>query len=453
MTTKLSDQIQKLKTYFREDIWLVVPKNLSKSGRFYLNAQKVVYIVFKGFVSDRCSLHASAMTFITLLSVIPVLALSMAVADLLGFGSAFIQEILKEYSEGVPSQVQAYLERLLELVQKTEFLALGVIGVFFLLWIYFRAMAKLEFVLDHIWGVATKRTLIKKISLYIGLMFLVTIMFVLATSINAAVKSDDLLAYIGQSVNATAYRIMMQNISIIGIVAALTCFYTFMPNTKVNFWPAAGSAFIAGITWLAWQKLCITFQIGISNSNAIYGAFASIPITLYWIYVNWIIVLFGAELSFAWQNFSTFSMEIDSKDVSPALRRRLCFRIVYDVCRRYRQGAYWNSREFHETSRIPIRLLNNILQMLKNRGIIIQLEENDSWVPAREAKQISMKDIEFAARGAVDGRFEHIGKMPAEVARILKDHETTYFGDLEKRNFADLLDKDSNLNETELETI
>jgi membrane protein len=212
-------------------------------------------------------------------------------------------------------------------------------------------------------------------------------------------------------------------------------------------------ATIAGLTWLVWQKICITFQVGISNNNVIYGAFASIPITLYWIYINWVIVLFGAELTFAWQNFRTFSMEIDADDVSPALRRRLCFRIVYDVCRLYRQSKYWNSRQFHEDSRIPIRLLNNILQMLKDRGIIVQLEDDCSWVPGRETKQITMKDIEFAARGAVDGRFEHIGKMPAAVAKILEDHEISYFGDLEGKNFADLLDSDTNLDETELKTI
>ena len=452
MIDEIRKKWSKLTTYLKEDLWLLDTRPLPKARKFLVNLIKIFYIVLKGFVHDRCSLHASALTFITLLSVIPIIALSMAVANLLGFGNDLICRIIYKFSENVPAQIQDYLERLTHLVLHTDFLALGIIGVFFLLWIYFRAMGKLESVLNHIWGITDKRSIVRKIPLYVGLMFLVTIVFVLATSINSAAKSSDLLNYLGSGLNVKMYGMIMQNVSIFGIMAALSCFYTFMPNTKVNGWAALGGSIVAGVTWLAWQRICINFQIGISNTNAIYGAFASIPITLYWIYVNWLIVLFGAELTFAWQNYRTFSMEMDADDVSQALRRRLCFRIVYDICRTYRQGTYWSERTFYEDSHVPIRLLNSVLATLESDKIIVRLDD-DHWVPARETKRITMKDVECAARGVIIGRFEHVGKMPIELAEILKAHEINYFSDLKKRNFAELLDNDENLDDTELKTI
>ena len=133
---------EELKKFLAEDMWLLDTQALSKARVRLLNIVKFGYIVGKGYSHDKCSLHASALAFITLLSIIPVLALSMSVADILGFGERFT-DFISKYQEGVPPQVQIYIERIIGWVQGTDFLALGIIGIVFLLWIYIKANSSL----------------------------------------------------------------------------------------------------------------------------------------------------------------------------------------------------------------------------------------------------------------------------------------------------------------------
>jgi len=177
-----------------------------------------------------------------------------------------------------------------------------------------------------------------------------------------------------------------------------TFLYIFMPNTKVRFTSALLAGIIAGTIFEFAQWVYITFQIGVAKNNAIYGSFAALPLFLIWLQLSWLIVLYGAELSFALQNVDTYEFESDALQASRRLKTLLSLQVTQRIVQNFARGeAPLTARQLSHELEIPVRLVNEILFELTQSNILSVTDaEKDGergFQPARDIHTLTMQHV------------------------------------------------------------
>ena len=190
---------------------------------------------------------------------------------------------------------------------------------------------------------------------------------------------------------------------------AFTYLYKFLPNTKVKFIPA----FLAGIaTTLLWQLLqwaYVKFQIGVSDFNAVYGTFAAVPLFMGWLYISWLIILFGAELSFAIQNHHTFEDESRSEEYSFKTQLSLALYLTRDLAAAFMKGEKWTAPDILKRLKIPTRFGNKVLDILCKGGIMKRVDDKEGeYLPAKDLHGMTLKEILTSVFGEEDKLVDQI---------------------------------------------
>lgn len=264
---------------------------------------KILVFSIKRFRYDRCSLRASALTFYSALSIVPVLAMAFGIAKGFGLDQRLREEILgrMQSQEAVIRQAIDFADNLL---QNTSGGLIAGIGVVFLFWTMIQVLGNIESAFNDIWGVRRGRSFGRKFSDYLSLMFLFPLMLILTGSLNVFLISQaealSQRAYLGYLSPVLLALLTVFPFAV--ILFLLTFLYIYMPNTKVRISAGLLGGVIAGILYQVVQWTYIHFQIGAGSYGAIYGSFAALPLFLIWLQASWFVVLFGAEISYAAQN-------------------------------------------------------------------------------------------------------------------------------------------------------
>jgi len=211
----------------------------------------------------------------------------------------------------------------------------------------------------------------------------------------------------------------------------LTFVYVFLPNTSVNWKAAVLAGIVTGTAYQVVQWIYINFQIGVSQYNTIYGSFAALPLFLVWIQVSWLIVLFGAEISFAYQNVDTYEFEPDCLLASRSFKRLLALRIVNLLAKSFCLAEKpWNAANISHTLEIPIRLARQLLFELTESGILSETVKNNdrdvSYQPAQCTQNLTVQYVIEALdrRGSDDIPVEQSGELE-RIAQCLEDFCST----------------------------
>ncbi len=458
-TTRFTTFIGDAKTFIREELWDSDLATLPRVKRFIFSLCRITTIVVKGFVADNCSLQASALTYMSLMSMVPILALMLSVSKGMGAQKELMQVIGLSKSpetglfivvEGsrlseLPGQAAKIAERLFTAVDNTNFGALGAIGLLLLLWTVLKAMGRVEKSFNLIWGIKQSRTFFRKFSDYISILIVVPILILGATSVNAMLSSDKLLASL-QDFWGPLYWVYQHTIRLSGIVSILLAFsflYIFMPNTKVRAFPALLAGLVSGSVWYLTQMLYIELQVGVTRNNAIYGTFAAIPFFLMWLYVSWLIVLFGAEVGFATQHYRTFFQENSASRASLAVRETLAMIVTYETCKSFYEGENgWSASAFGEKNSIPARLLSDIILVLSEQRVLAPMSGEESrYLPAKDIGHLSPADVENAFRGSNNASLNAMANFErAPICRIFQEKYEQFTQQLANVTFRDIID-------------
>jgi membrane protein len=359
--------------FLKTGVWRIRKNEVGPITWFGTRVMRIALLTLRGFVENRCQMRASSLTFYSLLSVVPVMAMLFGVAKGFGFQKALERELSGAFAAHaeVGAKVISFANRLLE---NTRGGLVAGIGFAFLLWAVLKVLSNIEQSFNEIWGVQEHRTWVRKISDYLSLMILLPLLFVISSAATVVVSGRiqvildhlGLMGYLGQLL-----RVALGLMPLVVTWIMFTLLYVFMPNTRVRFRPALIAGVAAGTAYQAFQMVYVAFQIGMARYNAIYGSFAALPLFLIWLQASWMIVLSGAELSFATQNVDTYEFEPDANMASPAFRKILSLRIANLLVEHFSPGGRAMDEESiaHELG-IPIRLLRQLLHDLVEAGVI-----------------------------------------------------------------------------------
>lgn len=386
MANKIKALIQFLKT----DIWRLRRRNLPKAKGFIIHHVRIILLSLRGFAEDKCQLRASALTYFSLLSIVPVFAMAFGIAKGFGFEKT-LEETAMSGLKGQEEVLTRVIEFARTLLENTSGGLVAGVGLAVLFWTVIKVLGNIENAFNDIWGIKTARVLIRKFSDYLSIMLICPILLIASSSatvfiqsqITSIVEKISILGFLGSLI---LFAINFMPYCVLWIVFSFI--YIVMPNTKVNIGAGIFAGITAGTIYQLWQWAYINLQIGASKFGAIYGSFAALPLFLMWLQVSWLIVLLGAEFSFAHQNVDTYELEPDCQEVSPAFKKLLSLRIVHLLVKRFTEGSEpLIGAEIAHQLEMPIRLARELLFDLVQAGILIEVRGDGSKVQAYQPAQ------------------------------------------------------------------
>ncbi|MBI5186811.1 MAG: YihY/virulence factor BrkB family protein [Nitrospinae bacterium] len=442
MRKKIQETIKSIEAFFHRNLWDATEKPQSMPKLASLGMAKVFYITWNGLLRNEFLTLASSLAFTTALSLVPILALSFAVAK--GFGA---QDLLQPIivSQALTGPAAEVVPKIIEYVNKTDVKPLGSIGLVVLVFSALNVLGKIEQSFNKVWGVTQARTFFRRFSDYLSVLTIGPILLIGAVGLSTTLSSNTItqkLLEIG--LFAGFMKIFLLTLPWLCIILALTFLYIFVPNTKVRFLPAMLAGTIAGSGWQITQFGYIHFQVGIAKYNAIYGTFATVPIFLAWVYVSWVIVLVGAEISFACQNYRQFHRLDVDRNLNYTTREKAALSIMLELCKEYeRQESRLTANGISEKIRLPLALAREVLDQLIHMGYLLQVEDNQdvTYVPSKPTGQLKIADflLDFKNFGeGYDLKFEDLETVKA-ADRMLERHRSSVHSEFKNENFKDLL--------------
>jgi len=420
-------------------------ESLSPKKSFLLRQVRIIILAFRGFDENKCALRASFLTFYSLLSVVPFAALVFGIAKGFGIQKYLESELIEKMKgqEKIFGYIISFANTALEDV-KGGFITGLVIVVFIVLIV--GLLSNIEKSFDEIWGVRQSRTIGRRLSNYLSILFVAPILFIISSHIIVIITAR--IIYFAQSVDllGPVNPLVMMALNILPLCVVWLIFifiYVFMPNTKVNWSSGILGGIVAGTVYEVLQWGYIAFQMKVSNYGAIYGGFAILPLFMVWIQLSWLIVLFGAEISFAHQNVGTYELEPESLGASISTKRLLSLSICHLCVKRFMKGEKpLSASEIANILETPIRLTHQVLYDLVSCGILSESIGTEEKVvlyqPARSLDALSINFVinSMDALGSEDIPITH---SPA-IGRISKCVEN--FSAIVERSEANLLLKD-----------
>jgi len=393
------NKVQKLVNFIKNDIWRIKIKKLPRTKSFFIKQLRILLLAFRGFDEDKCQLRASALTFYSLLSIVPVLAMAFGVAK--GFGLEKILE--RQLYEKIPGQ-QEVIEKIVgfanSFLENTQGGLIAGIGVGILFWTVIKVLGNIENSFNDIWGIKKARSIGRKFSDYLSIMLICPLLFIMSSSLTVLITSQVTMIVQKISLLGAIAPIIMTLLKLLpyGVIWIMFTFiYVFMPNTKVSMSAGLLGGIIAGTIYQIIQWAYIAFQIGVSKYGAIYGSFAALPLFLVWLQISWLVVLFGAEISFAEQNVDTYEFEPDCLKVSLSFKRSLALQITQLCVKNFTEEiAPWRAADISHHLELPIRLVNQIIFELSQAGILseVKLEDNQTgYQPALDVDKITIQKV------------------------------------------------------------
>lgn len=386
--------------FINTDIWRIRKKDFPRMKYFLIKQLRILLLATRGFGQDQCPLRASALTFYSILSIVPVVAMAFGIAKGFGFQEMLENQLMEKFSgqEDVMIRVVDFAHSLLENTKGGMIVGIGIIV---LLWTVIKLLAHIEGSFNDIWEVKKSRSYGRKFSDYLSIMLISPLLIIMSSSATVFITTKialitEKVALIGMFSPMIFFMLKLIPYCLVWILFIFT--YILMPNTKVNFSAGFIGGIIAGTIFQAAQLAYILFQVGVAKYNAIYGSFAALPLFLIWMQLSWLIVLFGAEISFSYQYVDTYEFEPDLRQISPAFKRLLTLQVANRVISTFSKGKMpLTASNLSQALEIPIRLVQQLLDELVESEIfsITEIKENEklAYQPARDINIITVKSI------------------------------------------------------------
>ena len=388
--------IKKFKHFITKEVWSISLHGKSKSYSFLISQVRIIVLAVKGFIENRVSLRASALTFYTLLSIVPIAAMAFGIAKGFGFENK-MEELIIENFKGQEEVMNWIIKFSYSILEDVKGGLLAGIGMVILLWSVMQVMSNIELSFNAIWEVKKSRTFFRKLSDYLAIMMFAPILLLVSSSLSVYVSTRIETVTSNLEFLGPYFQFMITLIPYAIVWLVFTLIYMIMPNTKVNFKYALIAGILAGTLFQIVQWGYINFQFGVSRYNAIYGTFAALPLFLIWLEISWIIVLLGAEISFAYQNIGKYEFETQALNISNHDKRIVSLLLSHYIIKKFVSGAVpATSTEISQELGIPLRLIRDTLYNLIQARIIIETStENTKEMGYLPAIDIAKIDIHF----------------------------------------------------------
>lgn len=384
-------------------------KGLGRVRGLVHRVSRVLFAVIRDVLNGNLTLHAMGLVYTTMLSVVPLLALSFSVLKAMGVHNQ-LTPLLYSFFEPMGQQGVDIADNVLGFVDNIKVGVLGSVGLILLIYTVISLVQKIERSFNYIWRVPQLRSIGQRFSNYLSVIMVGPLLMASAIGVTATIMNSTV---VHEAMQIEPFGFLIASSSklmpFILIIAAFTFVYLFMPNTKVHFKSALVGGVVGGITWQMTGVLFASFVVKSAQYEAIYSGFAVGIVLLIWLYICWLILLLGSSIAYYDQNFNSITRSYELK-VSAEVSERLAMAIMEEVSRRYdRSEEPITQLQLEELLPVPPVLTRDVSDKLLRQSILMVAGgSGDALVPGTSLDKISVLDVIKAVRADEEGIVERL---------------------------------------------
>ena len=419
-------KLRQLFTYFTDTIFRQdVNEWRNPVVRWLVQQYRLLFYTARGLVEHGTLVRSAALTFYTLMSLVPILAVVFAVVKGFGLTDGLVENLYGIFPRH-PETVDYIVGFAENALARTQGGVVAAVGLVMLFWAVIRVFGSIESAFNNIWEVKVARSIARQWTDYIAVVMIVPVLWILA---NAA---GDYVEQLLGLYDKWYFNTLSHLASMVIIWTMFTLLYLIIPNARVRFQSALMAGIVAGTIFLLFQWGYVYVQRWMTSYNAIYGSFAALPLFLIWMQTSWEILLFGGELSFAYQNISRFAEERESLRISYDQRRKVLLAVMILVARNFRDhGGTLSTDAIRDRLGLPTRIVNDVLFQLVQAGQLIAVRSGDgerdvAFAPAHDLASTTvygiLEAVERTGQATLDlGQTPELARMNQEVESLKEE--------------------------------
>ena len=435
-----------IKNWIDAVVWGDILSKYGWPGRVVLGVLRNAYAVLRDIFSGQLTLRAMSLVYTTLLSVVPLIAVSFSV--LKGFG---VHKDLEQYLYGVLEPLGEkgveITDQVMTLVNNVNGSVLGGIGLAFFIYTAISMVQKIEESFNYVWYVSKPRSFSRRVTEYLLVLLIVPLAIVVALGAIASIGNESTFQWLaGSSVLGPLFSATSKLTPYFVVIVVFTALYKYMPNTRVDFRSALVGDLSGGILWATLGMVFAAFIAKSARNQTIYASFAIAITTLIWLYLNWLILLIGSQIAFYFQNPAYLRIGRREPRLSNAMRERLALNIMFLVGKEFRDPATGVTlSSLSSELRIPSITLAPVAAGLEAKGLLTSTEK-EGLLPGREMSRVTLADIIAVVRREGETGSHRNPKWSDVIENLGQGLDGAVAGTLSDKTLADLLDESADAN-------
>lgn len=412
------EQLDKLKRSIAGAIWGVPLPSLPPVRRGVIKAIRIVYMLGRELAQGSLTMRAASLVFTTLLSLVPLLAVSFSLLKAFGVHTR-LEVVLFSFLEPLGDQGVEMASRIVEFVDQVKVGVLGGIGLLILFITVISLVRKVESALNTTWRVRASRNVVQRISGYISVLLVGPLLVFAALGLIGTLMSTSAVqALVSLEPFGTVLSYAPRVLPYLLMIVAFTCVYMFMPNARVQLRSALVGGTVAGVLWASagWGFASFVVNSPSSNYAAIYSSFAIVFFFMLWMYVAWLVLLIGGTVAFYYQLPEYLGVMPGQLKASNQLRERIALAAMIRIGSNHFHGrAPLTAHGLAQQMQLPLGMLQDSIDALQADGFVALVESPAAgFVPARDMQRILLVDLLSATRCAHGHRHLLPDHLPAE---------------------------------------
>ena len=430
-----------IKSWIDALVWSDLLKRYGLPGQIVLGVLRNAYAVLRDIISGQLTLRAMSLVYTTLLSVVPLIAVSFSV--LKGFGvHKNLQQYLYVVLEPLGDKGVEITDQVMTLVNNVNGGVLGGIGLAFFIYTAISMVQKIEESFNYVWYVSKARDFSRRLTDYLLILLIVPLAIVVALGAIASLSNEAAIQWLASNTFLGPFFAATTKLTpYFVVIIVFTALYKYMPNTRVDFRSALVGGLSGGILWATLSIVFAAFIVGSARNQTIYASFAIAITTLIWLYLNWLILLIGSQIAFYFQNPAYLRIGRREPRLSNSMRERLALNIMFLVGKEFREpGEGVTLSQLSNLLQIPSITLAPITAGLETSGLLTS-NEKEGLLPGREMSRITLSDIVAVVRKEGETGSHQDPKWSAPIEILGKGLDTAVSDKLANRTLAEFLDE------------
>ncbi len=439
------DIFKRIDGFLIRHLWMIDLEGAGRLRSLLIKVLRLFYIAIKELLEGELNLRAMSLVYTTILSLVPLLAVSFSVLKAFGVYNQ-LEPILLNFLAPLGDKGYELTGKIMRFVENIKVGVLGSVGLALLIYTVVSLIKKIEDAFNFIWRIKNPRSFARRFSDYMSVLLIGPVLIFSAMGLTASIMSTSLMK------NLTRIEPIGSMIFYAGklipyllVCAAFTFIYIFIPNTRVRFRSALVGGLFGGILWETSGWAFASFVVSSTKYTAIYSGFAILILFFIWIYISWLILLIGAQISFYHQYPNLLTMKSPSVTAGNRLKEKLALSIIYLIgLHHYENRKPWSLDDLVSYLRVPVELLVDIMEILKKRSFIAETsDEPPLYLPLRDVDTIKLKDFLRSIRETeetVTPMEQQIPKIE-EVEKVLSEIDRAMETALGERTVSSLLRK------------
>ncbi len=413
---------------------------------------QIMAMIYSDLMGGMLTLRAMGLVYTTLLSIVPLLAVSLSV--LKGFGvHDRLEPVLIQVLAPLGSQSVEIAARIIEFVENMKVGLLSALGLGLLIFAAISLIHKIESAINHTWRLQPSRNMVKRFSDYLSVILVGPILVITAFGITASLASNEMIA----TINSLSYlseliRVVGKLLPFLLVIVAFTIIYLLVPNTRVHPRSAFYGALVAGILWQSIGILFTSFVGGSGQYTAIYSGLAVLLVFMIWLYLSWLILLIGASISYYHQNPERIKWGTQSTQLSARMREQIALQAMVNIAQAHDQQSEMQTsiESLASYQRVPVDMLQPMLDALEWDELLTQsADDPPEYLPARSIQLIKLVEILRSARDAEDSQMTQGFRSDEPVSKLLDRLDQEFEASLSSENLAEFINRFASKNSDE----